>query len=81
MDKHQACFEADASHMHGLQRQLYKGCCFIPSLNFKQENFVLKKKKQYYFSRLISIQSNMQGELGIGLLVGAVILILYILYK
>ena len=30
MDKRQACFEADASRMHGLQRQLYKGCCSSP---------------------------------------------------
>lgn len=77
MDKRQACFEADASRMHGLQRQLYKGCCSSPG-SISSKKLCAKEK---LFSRLISIRSNMQGELGIGLLVGAVILILYMLYK
>ena len=49
-----------------------------PQVQFQARKLCAKEK---HFSRLISIRSNMQGELGIGLLVGAVILILYMLYK
>ena len=58
-----------------------------PRLNYKQANFVLKKINtaeiqdfscQHQYSNSEAI---MQGELGIGVLVGALLLILYMLYK